>query len=486
MTGDTDVNYPERFARDCAELELLAGVEKLMVACSGGADSTALALLLAGYLDSLGDGAPEFYLGHVNHALRGADSDADEVFTRELARRLGARFLSVRLQATVDERPAGSLSEGRARELRYEAYRNWSVEHRLDRVLTAHHRDDQQETLLLRLCRGTGVRGLAGIPASRLLGVEGHATRLARPLLNWSRDELLQYLDSRGQTYRTDQSNNSLEIPRNRLRHEVLPLLEEHVHPGVRSSLAHLAEQATELQGDLESLGARALAAARLTDPAAEGVFLSLAELLCWPRSVRREAYAAVARDLSAAADVFFTRQQFESVEGVLQCGDNLAAADLGGGLRVERAEDSILFSLESAVAPSSDASREDIPLQIDGQAVAWRGWSLSAHREPWSGPGDNSLEEWVAEDSIDGGLRVRGRLPGDRVWPLGAPGRKKLKEFLRERGVPVTGRDGVPLIVSGEEIVWVVGQRLCQPFSVPPGDAPVVKLRACRMDEAS
>lgn len=485
MNGNTGVDDPGRFVLDCKERELFDGARRVLVACSGGADSTALAILLSEHFAELGDGAPELYLGHVNHALRGADSDEDEVFAGELARKLGAEFLSVRLQGTAGHEHPASLSEGQARELRYAVYRDWANGRQLDCIATGHHRDDQQETLLLRLCRGTGVAGLAGIPASRPLGGTEDAVKLVRPLLDWSRSELLAVLEAREQPYRTDETNRSLEIPRNRVRHEVLPLLEEHVHPGVRSSLGHLAEQAAGLQGDLESLGARALAAARLA-AAGEGVFLSLEELRGWPRSVRREVYAAAARELASGTEGFFSRRQFESAEDVLDPDDSLAAADLGGGLRVELAGGSLHFSRAAGESAPPLVSCGDISLQIDGDPVAWGGWSLSARREPWRGPGEDTLEEWVDESSLDGHLLVRGRLPGDRVWPLGAPGSKKLKEFLRERGVPAGGRDGIPLVVSAGEIVWVVGQRLCQPFSIAPGGASAVRLHASRLEDAS
>ena len=326
---------------------------------------------------------------------------------------------------------------------------------------------------------------MAGIPSSRPLGGTEDAVKLVRPLLGWSRAELLAVLDARGQSYRTDETNRNLEIPRNRVRHEVLPLLEEHVHPGVRSSLGHLAEQAAGLQGDLESLGARALAAARLA-AAGEGVFLSLEELRSWPRSVRREVYAAAARELAPGTEGFFSRRQFESAEDVLDPDDSLAAADLGGGLRVELAGGSLRFSPAAGQGAPPLVSCGDVSLQIDGDPVDWGGWSLSARREPWRGPGEDTLEEWVDESSLAGRLLVRGRLPGDRVWPLGAPGSKKLKEFLRESGVPAGGRDGIPLVVSAGEIVWVVGQRLCQPFSVSPGGASAVRLHARRLEDAS
>ncbi len=485
MKGNSGVDgYPERFALDCEEGKLLDGAERILVACSGGPDSIALALLLAAYPGPPGGSRPEILIGHLNHSIRGEDADLDESFVREFAAELGCRFINARLSPATGEEPGGLLSEGRARQLRYGVFADWARELRLDCIATGHHRDDQHETILLRLCRGTGIAGLAGIPPVRTLENTGGRTRLVRPLLGWSRAELLDYLASCEQGFRTDQTNTSLDIPRNRVRHEVLPLLEEHVHPGVRSSLSHLAGQAADLQEDLESLAGGALHAARLADERAGRISLTCVELSAWPPGVRREVYAAVARELGPA-EGFFTRRQFDSIEGVLGSLQGRAGADLGGGLRVERAGEHIEFSLAPLDEPQAPPV-EDVLLQVDGEPVTWGGWSLSARREAWGGPCSDPFEEWVDEYSIGDGLLVRGRLPGDRVWPLGAPGSKKLKEFLRESGVSSPGRDGIPLVVSGEKIVWVVGQRLCQPFSISSAESRAVRLQAQRIEETA
>lgn len=487
MTGKRGVDgYPGRFARDCEEGKLLDGAERILVACSGGPDSVALALLLADYLDSSGEDSAELFIGHVNHAIRGEDADLDESFVREFAAGIGCDFISARLSPSAGEGSEGLLSEGRARELRYAVFSDWARELRLDCIATGHHRDDQQETLLLRLCRGTGIAGLAGIPPVRPLDRSASAAKLVRPLLGWSRAELLDYLDSRAQAFRTDQSNSSLDIPRNRIRHEVLPLLQEHVHPGVRSSLSHLGEQAAGLQEDLENLAGRALAAARLADADTGGISLVPDELSGWPPGVRREVYAAVVRELGFATG-FFNRRQFDSIEAVLGSRDGRGAADLGGGLRVVRVGGRIEFSLTIADENVPEtAGGAEVLLQVDGEPVTWGGWSLSAQRGSWRGPCSDPFEEWIDEYSIGAGLLVRGRLPGDRVWPLGAPGSKKLKEFLRENGIPSPRRDGIPLVVSGENIVWVVGQRLCQPFSISSAEASAVRLVAHRIEETA
>ena len=485
MKGNSGVDaYQERFALDCREGKLLEGAERILVACSGGPDSIALALLLAASSGPPGGNGPEILIGHLNHAIRGEDADLDESFVREFAAGLGCRFISTRLSPASGEEAGGSLSEGRARQLRYEVFAEWAVELQLDCIATGHHRDDQQETILLRLCRGTGIAGLAGIPPVRTLENTGGRTRLVRPLLGWSRAELLEYLAACGQGFRTDQTNSSLDIPRNRVRHEVLPLLEDHVHPGVRSSLSHLAGQAAGLQADLESLAGLALKAARLAGEEAGRISLACGELSGWPAGVRREVYRAVAGELGTG-EGFFPRRQFDSIEAVLVSLQGGSGADLGGGLRVERSGEHLRFSLAATEEPQVPPAG-DVLLQVDGEPVTWGGWSLSARREAWGGPSGDPLEEWVDEYSIGDGLLVRGRLPGDRVWPLGAPGSKKLKEFLRESGVSSPVRDGIPLVVSGEKIVWVVGQRLCQPFSISSAEARAVRLQAMRIEETA
>lgn len=234
-----------------------------LIAVSGGADSTALLRALAA-LRAPGEG--RLIVVHFNHQLRGAESDADEDFVRELANSLG---LAIEIGYATE--PSGRLvrptalgprmSEEGAREVRYqffvEAARRWGARY----VVTAHTSDDQIETVLHRIFRGTGIAGLAGIPRVRSLT---EMTSMVRPMLSISREEVLAYLHSLKQEYRVDASNTGDDFTRNRLRNELLPWIETRVHPGARDAILRLMEQAGEqtqyLQTEASSLLERCLA----------------------------------------------------------------------------------------------------------------------------------------------------------------------------------------------------------------------------------
>src|SRR5262245_32292513 len=191
----------------------------ILVAVSGGADSVALLHALA-QLRTAGEG--RLIVAHFNHRLRGAESDGDQAFVEELAARLGLAVVIGRRDGGTDERPDAADEES-LRESRYAFLRLESGVHGARYVATAHTADDQVETVLLNILRGTGLAGLAGIPRVRPLA---EATTLIRPLLGVSRGEILGYLASLDQPFREDASNRNLEYTRNRVRHELLPLLE--------------------------------------------------------------------------------------------------------------------------------------------------------------------------------------------------------------------------------------------------------------------
>lgn len=203
----------------------------VLVAVSGGADSVALARALAG----LKEGKGRLILAHFNHRLRGAESDADEAFVHDLGVRLGL--------ATASAAGDAPLSEAALRDERYAFLTRTAAAHGARFVATAHTADDQVETILFNAIRGTGLKGLAGIPRIRPLN---EATTLVRPLLGVTRCEVLAYLGALGQGYRDDATNVQLHFARNRIRHNLLPLLEREFNPEVREALLRLGHIASE------------------------------------------------------------------------------------------------------------------------------------------------------------------------------------------------------------------------------------------------
>lgn len=215
-----------------------------LIAASGGADSTALARALVA-LQQPGEG--RLVILHYNHRLRGEESDADEQFVRQLAAALG---LSVDVDASQPLSASERVSEETARDARYrffkEAASRWGARY----VVTAHTADDQVETVLHRIFRGTGIAGLAGIPRIRPLT---EMTSLVRPMLEVSRAEVLSYLKQVEQQYRIDSSNLGGAFTRNRLRNELLPWIETNIQSNARESIRRLSNQASEVAAYLRS-----------------------------------------------------------------------------------------------------------------------------------------------------------------------------------------------------------------------------------------
>lgn len=257
-----------------------------VVAISGGPDSVALAHL-ALQLSQQGV-FRKVVLAHLNHQLRGDDSDADEVFVHSLAEHWGLPVVSERID--VAGRAVGRNLEQTAREIRYAWLADVARAETADWVATGHTADDQAETVLHHVLRGSGLAGLAGIAARMSLAAE---VVLIRPLLKLARAEVHAYLNERNLSSRVDSSNADTSLTRNRLRHVVLPLVRETVNPAVVDALTRLAEQARETQAEIDDIGGRHLSA--LEKPrAGDMVILGRPELAALPDFWIREVFRAV------------------------------------------------------------------------------------------------------------------------------------------------------------------------------------------------
>ena len=283
--------------------------DRICCAISGGADSTALLLLLheanTATRNALGVGLSAV---HIHHGLRGAESDADEDFVRELCERLAIPLHVERVDTAVRASAERETIEEAARSLRYGSFRALIAAGRADSVLTAHTLDDQAETVLMKLLRGAWTEGLAGIAPV----VEVPRGRILRPLLATRRDELRAYLEARGQAWREDSSNSDEAFTRNRIRHHVLPLLRAE-NPSIDHTLANLAETAREEEARWQVELARLLPQILLpgkpvrgggrsnsTAPGAQSVALELERLRALDPALRRRVLRAAARQLGA------------------------------------------------------------------------------------------------------------------------------------------------------------------------------------------
>jgi tRNA(Ile)-lysidine synthase len=459
--------------------------ERVLVALSGGADSVALLLVLR----ELEQGGALTIAGaaHLNHQLRGAEADGDEAFCAALARALGLPFRAERTDVAALARAQKRSIEDAARSARYRFFERAADEWSADVIAVAHTREDQAETFLLRLLRGSGTRGLAAI--------QPRAGRVVRPLLDAGRDDLRAYLASRGQAFRQDSSNADVTIPRNRIRHELIPYLESHFSPAITDVLAREAALARQdedfLHGEAIKLATRIV----LTDGA---VRIDAAGLTRAPRALSSRVAQAALQRLAGSKPI-----TFDHVERLLALAEGPgegAAVSLPGQYAV-RAGGSIVLhpgrGRPRAGGPvHRSAEREGgnsfaFSLSIPGEVeLRPQRMAVAAEPGPALGKGGGRPTQWagrgnevgVAAEALALPLAVRSRRPGDRFRPLGAPGGRKLQDFLVDRKVPRDDRDSLPLVVDQRDrIVWVVGQAVAEDFRVTDPSQGVLLLKVRR-----
>lgn len=446
--------------------------DRVLATVSGGPDSVCLLTVLAELREAGRIPGLQIHVAHVNYGLRGRESDGDEAFVRELAARFRMPVTCER--AALGPRSGGSLQR-QAREIRYAFFERVRREHGLTSVATGHTADDQAETILMWLLRGAGAEGLAGIPVMREGGI-------IRPLLDVCRREVLDYLGSRGMVYRVDASNASGAYRRNRIRHELLPLLRS-FNPRIVEGLARgadiLAAEAAVVD-ELEETRWQATLVAM--SPGL--VVLDCHRLMSQPLGLRRRLVRralAMMRGTTTGLTFLHVRQVLDRVLR----GRNGSGLDLPGGIHVRRAENHLVVELGSSNRSAFPFPEwaVGVPLSIPGEVCfAEGGRRLVAV----PGPPDEGLREtdkWEAivdADRLGGPLAVRSWRPGDWFCPRGMKGhRKKLQDVFVDEKVPRALRSRVPVVVSPAGIVWVVGYRCDERFVARAETVRPVTLRA-------
>ncbi len=439
-------------------------------AVSGGADSVALLRVLLELRQELGI-VPSVV--HLNHNLRAAESDADEQFVRGLAAAHGLQVIcgSRDVKGYATEKKM-SLEAG-ARELRYEFFRV-ALEGNLDRIATAHTLDDQAETVLMKLARGAGTRGLAGIyPEVSIqhsaLSAQPRATAVFRPLLATRRERLIDYLIELGQDWREDSSNRDLRHTRNRVRHGILPRLEQHVNPAVRESLAEAAEIARGEEEYWADEVARLLP--QVWNPIVGGGVLNCNRLTELRLALRR-------RMVRAASESLGVGLEFRHVEEVLGLLEEGARATLSDGWVVSRQKGELRFEAISEV-PSGYKYELSVPGEV---LVPEAGLTLKALAVDSAGEGYNpeTLLDWKHTRY---GLIVRNWHAGERFWPSHTKEPKKIKELLQDRHITGDEKKRWPVVASGKEVVWVRGLGVRRDLQAKDGNGVLIQ-EACISDE--
>ncbi|HLK52009.1 MAG TPA: tRNA lysidine(34) synthetase TilS [Candidatus Angelobacter sp.] len=467
----------EKVLKYIREQQLLRPGNRVAVACSGGADSVALLRILLGLREVLG---VVLSIAHFHHQIRGAEADADRQFVQELAARHKLEFHpgSGNVPAHAGEHKI-SL-ETAARDLRHQWFAELVNDGKTELIATAHTQDDQAETVLMRILRGTGARGLAGIaPAQK-------AKHLVRPLLTTSRQEIEAYLKMIGQPWREDSSNQNDAHTRNRIRHTLLPLLEKDFNPAIRQTLADLADLARGEEeywsNQLSQLLPRLILqgtpsrSGRSTSGDAQGVLaLDIAALRGLPLAVQRLVLLGTAERLGVALDFQHIQQLTRMVDQSKQ-GKNLTLPD---GLVVNRILRELQFSQKIEKSQENYHYSLPIPGEITVPEIesTIRARLISAGKQKVSGYNAASL---LNPSLLGPELTVRNWRAGDRFFPAHSQSPKKVKELLQPGRLGQTfslaQRKSWPVIESAGQIVWMRGFPVSRDFISSSGDAILIE----------
>lgn len=424
---------------------------RLAVALSGGADSVALLRILAARSRELG---LALHAAHLHHGLRGAEADADLEFCRALAAKLGLPFHEARVdthqeaQANLKSGKAAETIEEAARRLRYQWFRQLMSSGELDAIATAHTLDDQAETVLAKFLRGAWTEGLSGIHP-KLEGPEGGGS-IIRPLLGATHAEIETYLRELGQDWREDSSNRNLTFTRNRIRHELLPLLEGW-NPRLREHLAQMAQLARDeeawWQAEVAKVASQILLHGRPVRgggrEAGEGLALDVIRLAALAPALQRRLLRFAAKELGVDLD-FPATDALRTLALVGRAGQRL---ELVQGLRAERTPRELRLAIQPVAALGADVAAE-YSVAIPGEVTAF-GMRLRIEvSEP-------------ARATAGQTAKLRNWKPGDRVQLRYSSGPRKVKEVLERLKVTGSSRALWPVLELEGRIIWMRGVEL-------------------------
>lgn len=449
---------------------MLTAGDRVLVAVSGGVDSVVLLHVLKELTREL---KLTLAVAHFDHGIR-PDSAQDAEFVRQLARSLKLRFYTERADVPAYAQAKKISLEVAARQLRYQFLEKTAKTHTFTKIALGHTLNDQAETLLMRLIRGSGLDGLAGIPPVR----STQHCQYIRPLIECTREQIEAFAKTKNLQWREDPTNRDRTILRNRIRHELIPILREY-NPNLLEALGrtarllsqaaeHLKHEADQLLKDL------------LCDERADELALDLKRFL----KLHYYLQALVLRQAVSTVNAL-CELEAAHIEAVLEWLSRRGEGELAlpAGVRVLRRHNQLLVTARPAATPKRFEHLLTVPGETVLPEIGWRFQTVLGAQPHLCrlNPQDTSaLRVLLDADKVQGGLRVRNRRPGDRI--VLKEGTKKLQDLFVDKKIPREARDTIPLICDENALIWIVGQAVNEAYRVTPRTQRAVEIIAERM----
>ena len=454
----------ERIKQLTFQNQLIEKGDRIVIGVSGGADS----ICLLQVLDSLKD---EYELGlhvvHVNHGLRGREADEDEAYVQVVCQELGLPFHVYHIDVAQVARDEGLSTEEAGRNVRYQAFLTVCKEENCNKIAIAHNENDNAETVLFHLIRGTGLRGLTGIKPSRTVapGIE-----IIRPLLQTTREEIEEYLHQRGRAYQTDATNLTDDYSRNKVRNQVLRYMKEEINDRVVEHIAGTANQLKEIEDFIKDCVNAAYDVYVETDSYGR---------VCIKESLQKEHIVLQKGIIRNVLEQLMTNGlkdlEARHLELILQMFDWQVNKKLclPGGLTVIRGYETIYFQNELARV-SKEYNKSvlfAVPIQEPCEYYLEEiGKTLKVEFREYEKSmiiPKNAYTKWFDYDKINHTVLLRTRAAGDYIQVHASGGSKKLKDYFIDRKIAREERNQILLLADGSHIMWILGDRISEKYKV-------------------
>ena len=439
------------------EQRIILDGDRVLLACSGGIDSATLLFVLNEIRRKINF---DIGIAHVNHQLRRGESDRDEAFVRDTAKGYGLPFFLKKADVKEYAASHGLSLQHAGRDIRYLFLNEVADNEGFTRIAMAHNLDDQIETFLLRLIKGTGLRGLSSIPPVR--------DRIIRPFLGTYRSEIASFAEQNSIAFVEDSSNQRTVYERNYIRHRIVPLIEE-LNPAFRDRAASLLQ---DIKGINAIFDREKDTFMRLTRVEKDQITLPLGDFGKLDSEVRYRALA----DIFARLEPSFVplREHVRLIEKIVLAGRPNLTIDLPSGLKAKKVYDRLVFTTR----PARGTIPETSELHFGSNHILRFGIDIDMKilkKAPRSFPGDPLIAYFDADTCKD--LSIRTFRPGDRIHPLGMVQPLKLKDFFISRKVPLEDRRHIPLLLSGNEIIWIIGHRIDERYKLTQSTHNILKV---------
>ncbi len=452
--------FYDRFSEFIAQHKLLKNASTIIAAISGGVDSMVLLDLL---FEHVKNSKVQIITVHLNHQLRGSAADEDEATVRQFCAKKNCPFISKKVNIREYANNRKLSLEMAGREVRYTLFSEIAKDYPKALIATAHTADDQLETVLFRILKGTGLNGLQGIQIKR--------ENIIRPLLFASKAEIYQYAKEHSVPYHEDYTNQDTSIPRNYIRQTLIPAIKSKINPALEKSIFQLSSIASDASRFLTDAGMKAYKRCLIYQTTTE-IALDISRLKRYFTSVKFE----VIRECINQLNPQFASLDFIMMENILklvetsQTGSQLPLTD-NFGLFIDR--NTLIFT--NRIGHSWDA----IAI-IPGKRYTTAFFDFQTEvQDSITNPPDkeNRNIEYVDLDKLGNSLRLRPWQESDKITPLGSTFTKKISDIFIDQKVPLLKKNRVPILVSDQSIVWVCGYKLSDNFKVDSATQKMLKL---------